>query len=485
MSDNNNSIDLKEAQMLFKDAQKAIDKAQKLMQQSKWEEATNVLITAIKTIEGIEAPLIEAQAYFHLGVIYENAGKWAASLEAFQSCLRLQADRAGKLQIGSTYIKIAQIQMYLNQNEASHDNAQAAIDVLETENVPLASTHALYLKGSLYILEKNMESAIFYLNLALDQLKIQYDLPLFLKCQENLGFAYKNLGRFDEAIQAYMFALEIEQKMKNYPTISAILESLAEAYHMKNDKSKCLAFYDEAIEIKQKIKLPTIKKPMQRLYAKYAEALLFFREYPKAESICEEAIVIAEEFNFKNELMHALILMAKILAAFHRGPALEATQVENFLNEAEEIAIKESNKQMLIKVRIQRALLYKNKGDQQKFEVSLEETLQIALKEGQPTEIGEVYEQFGIYHHISGNFEDSYEYFQKALQHFKDGNAQEELAEANYNLACSACRLHLAEDTITYLKRAIMLEPKYKRIAAEDEDFKSIWQDKPFKDLIE
>ena len=265
--------------------------------------------------------------------------------------------------------------MYLNQNEAAHDNAQAAIDVLETENVPLASAHALYLKGSLYILEKNMESAIFYLNLALDQLKIQYDLPLFLKCQENLGFAYKSLGRFDEAIQAYMVALDIEQKMKNYPTISAILENLAHIYQMKNDKSKCLAFFDEAIEIKQKIKLPTIKKPMQRIYAKYAEALLFFREYPKAESICEEAITIAEEFNFKNELMHALILMAKILAAFHRGPALEAAQVENFLNEAEEIAIKESNKQILIKVRIQRALLYKNMGDQQKFEVALEETL--------------------------------------------------------------------------------------------------------------
>lgn len=109
----------------------------------------------------------------------------------------------------------------------------------------------------------------------------------------------------------------------------------------------------------------------------------------------------------------------------------------------------------------------------------------MALKEGELVEIGEVYEQFGIYHHVNGKFEESYEYFQKALENFKDGNAQEELAEANYNLACSACRLHMAEDTITYLKQAITLDPKYKRIAADDEDFKSIWQDKPFKDLVE
>ena len=90
-----------------------------------------------------------------------------------------------------------------------------------------------------------------------------------------------------------------------------------------------------------------------------------------------------------------------------------------------------------------------------------------------------------IMYHFLNRQEEALVNFQASIECYRQENEFGPLAESYYNAACVACVLHLAEETIEYLEKSVEINPKYRKIALSDEDFRSIRSSQPFKNIVE
>ena len=92
--------------------------------------------------------------------------------------------------------------------------------------------------------------------------------------------------------------------------------------------------------------------------------------------------------------------------------------------------------------------------------------------------LGIVYGTKGIALHLEGKFQAAYESFSKSLDYVPDKPG------TLFNIACTACRLRLYDEAISYLSRAVVIEPATASQAREDHDFDDIREHDKFKDII-
>ena len=140
--------------------------------------------------------------------------------------------------------------MYFNMTEMekAHQYAQSAIDLLENEHHPLLSAEVFALQGSLYYFEKNRKSALFYYDLALDKIKTNSAWNIYLEVQENRGMIHHQLGNYAESNEAFLKALPLEHKRKNYPSISSILQQLAINCERMGEGSQALKYMKDSLK---------------------------------------------------------------------------------------------------------------------------------------------------------------------------------------------------------------------------------------------
>jgi tetratricopeptide (TPR) repeat protein len=472
----------------FQKGMKLLKKAQDHISKSNWIKTLDVLEVAHKIFEKTKTVLMEAQVYWLTGIVYENQAKWDAAEMAFRQCLELRENLAPQIVRAKTHNKLAKISLYLKKFEQAHDHAQISLDLFEGQNQPLLRADALYLKGSIYFIEKEAESAEFYFKLALEDLKLQHNWSLFLQIQENLATTYKWLGKYLESNVAYVQALKLRQKANNYATVSAILANVADNHKELGNKTGALKFITDSIEIRKKLTIPGKKEVLARSYLKYAEILMRFGDLVKAEDICEDCITTAEENDLNNILLDALVLMAQIQTGLLPAEDESYDLIKNYCKEAEELALKLNNFAAIVRIKIHYIQIYKKFHENEKITDSLEETLDYCDKHEligvHPQLYGEIYEELGIYMHSMKKYELSLKNFEKAVTFFKKGNRFAELAEAHYNAACSACLQHLGEETLKHLNTAVNLNIKYKKLALADEDFRAIENDEPFLNIV-
>ncbi|MES2617813.1 MAG: tetratricopeptide repeat protein [Bacteroidota bacterium] len=93
------------------------------------------------------------------------------------------------------------------------------------------------------------DSAILYYNKALYKFKQIKDLQAQSGVLSNLSIVLKNTGNYLGAIKVSTEALEIQDKLKNYPTKAIILENIGAIYLDLKDFNKSKAYYLKARKI--------------------------------------------------------------------------------------------------------------------------------------------------------------------------------------------------------------------------------------------
>lgn len=90
----------------------------------------------------------------------------------------------------------------------------------------------------------------------------------------------------------------------------------------------------------------------------------------------------------------------------------------------------------------------------------------------------DVYNSLALNYYRSKNYKESFKYFEKITI------IDEKNAEAFYNSACVASLMSKKELALENLKKAIELEPSFKKQAKEDKDLKNIRKSEIFKKLV-
>ena len=479
--------DIGEPRKHFEKGQDFLIKAERAIYRENYKKAFNFLKSAKEIFEQSKSILMIAKVYFLEGYIYENLNDWEKTLESYKLSLEQRKIAGSPLIIAETEKKIAETLMKLNRYKEAHTCAQIAIDILENENQPFAKADTLYTKGTIHFAEKDWKSAIFYYRLASDYLKTQYHWKLYLKINENLGKAYKKLGNYSESNQTFKKVLKLENEKRNYPVIIAILKEMAENYKFLNNEKKAVSYIKDAIEIDrkiQKIQKISSNKDNTPIQLHLAEILFYFNDFNEAAKICEELIEIAETNNKKIDIIQGLILTTKILLNNNRIDEQNLDLIQNYIAEAREIADSIENPKFIIDTLILKTRLFKKLNKTDEILEILRIAEKLALNSSLKCSLGDVYEQYGLFYH-SLDLNKALQYFNQGLEEYIKCDSIQDQAEIHYNISCISSLMNSPEEIIEHLTIAVKLNSKFKNIAREDDDFKSIRSLDLFQSIIE
>ena len=219
------------------------------MARGEFETALDVALRATDIYPDQVAALINA------GVAYQKLGRYAESVAQLQRCLEV-SPRQGKAAgyMGVSYFHWA-------QQQSSNDAAQLLRDealkyFLQAIQMGFQAPAILHLAGSTLMDSGNAEEAVHYYDAALRQ-SANYALyysssttvPILLEDDVNpintlnqLGSAYRSLGRLSEAIITY------EQGLRGSPTDVPTLTNLANLYREQGEVSKARDMMQVAIQ---------------------------------------------------------------------------------------------------------------------------------------------------------------------------------------------------------------------------------------------
>jgi len=334
--------------------------------------------------------------------------------------------------------------------------------------------------------EKQFTSSVFYFKQALSMLTPQSNSRLSLGIKQNLGKVYQEIGRYEQSNMVLFEVLRTEQNFNNFPIVLGLLQDLAFNHVMLGNVAKATKYLTDAKEIhKTLLEAHAYIEDIWRY--EYFNALIFYylKRFEEADKYCEDAIIISEKDDNSLHLMKSLLLMAKILTATFNGSDDDLELIRNFLEETKGLAKKEGRDEILIDAYLQQVQLIKNTSHEREIPDILEKAEKIANQGKSDLHKGKIATQYGIFFHVQREYEKARESFQSAIDYYREAGHLDYLAEANYNISCTSCLLHLGEETLEHLHRAIDLNPKYKSVALNDEDFKSIKKDEAFLSLVE
>ncbi len=466
----------------FKNGQNLMKKAQKLISSRRWSKARDILFQAQKIFEYTQSSLTEAQALDLIALTFEHQQNWEQSLQFYHHSLSKYKIAGNPITLAKTHNKLALVYYELSNFEDAHENAQIAIDLLENVEHPITKAEAFHTQAQIYMKQLDYSSALFYENFALENSNKQFSWNIALDIYENLAFLHHHLSNFAQSNEFCQKSLAMEQKQKNYVVISKILELRALNFQELYLKDQSIANIKDALSIQTQIEFQEPNKPLYLIKLNYAKILLQFQELTEFERICDDLIEFAELNNDTALLLEGLHLMIKFLIT---TPSHEEYQsIEDYLKEAVILAKNQPDKEMLSEIQINYGKFYDQNGNIGQAEDSFQQAIQTALNSSLNFRIGSAYEQFGLYYHAHKKIELAHTNFELSISYFTKSSHRAELAEAYYNFACTNSLLHMGKETIANLTQAINLNPKYKQIAAEDDDFSAISKEDLFLDLI-
>jgi tetratricopeptide (TPR) repeat protein len=475
--------DIEEPRKIFEKGQNFLIKAERAIFKGNYKKAFNFLKSAKEIFEQSKSILLIAKVHFLEGYIFENLNEYEKTLDSYKLSLEHRKIAGSTLIIAETEKKIAETYLKLNNFQEAHKYAQIAIDVLENENQPFAKADTLYTKGTIYFAEKDWKSAIFYYNLASDYLKSQYHWKLYLKINENLGKAYKNLGNYAESNRTLKKALKLEHEKNNHPVLISILKEMAENYKFLNNKKKAVEYITDAIEINRKIQKINSNKQNTYIQIQLAEIFYYFNDFDEAVKNCEEVIEFAENHDQNLVLIQGLILTTKILLSNIKIDEQNLELIRKYIDEIREIAESINNTKYIIETLILKVRLFKKLNKEDEILEILRIAEKMSINSLSKCSLGDVYEQYGLFFH-SLDLDKALNYFNLGLEEYIKCESIQDQAEMHYNISCISTLLNFPEDIIKHLTIAVKLNAKFKEIAKEDEDFKSIRNQELFQNLI-
>lgn len=467
-------------------AEKFYEKAEKYLANREWTKARDFFLQGIEIFRAIKLVNEEAQGYFYLGITFEGEMNYAEALKAYKTALVLRQDLKDPITLANTQKKIARMYLLLRNYTEAHHACQQAIDLLDEQTPSLNLADALYLQGSIYMIEKNPQSASFYFNMIMERVPNIGQFHLIAELFTDLGIALHLLGDFTQSNSYLLQTLRLQQKRQKNKDVILLLKYLAENAKYLNEKEKCCAYLDDALKL-----IESLKGSVQEyvnikidILTQYVDILLFFEDYKNAEIWCDNAITFAESQNHRS-LMFFLYKMGRILTGSSKGDKDSMETIEHYLQEASELANQTQTTNLLQLIMIQRIRIVFFFGKKEDCLKLLQEFNNKFPQIDDSYVTGEFHEIFGLYYHAQGNNNAALNEFKISLKEFQKTSNFGEIAGSHYNIACIYAITHNLESAIENLRKAFQLNPRFKKIALADEDLKGIQNDAPFRELIE
>lgn len=305
---------------------------------------------------------------------------------------------------------------------------------------------ALYLLGLLNLKKENFDQALNYQykSLAIMNAMLK-DFPYDVETKEysanllnDIGYIYKTIGRYDEAIKNYKKAIEVNKELGSLKETGINYNNLGVVYEKSEQYQESVNSFNSALDVASKL---NEKEKIAMQNNNIGQIFLTIGEYDKANEYFDKALETCEK-NDMEDTQKAKIITNMGMAALSEGQYEKAIEI---FNKAKSI--------------------YEKNEDQ--------------------AQVANQLNNIGLVHKASGNYEEILNYFNEALNINKNIGAGDSYAK-NYNQLGD---IYLAKEdldkAVEYYTNSIMV---YDQVKGKANSFKQYFisqeQEEVYEKLI-
>lgn len=325
-------------------------KAEAFTRLGKLEEAEKILKALLNKNE--KSLYLQGITKTNLGFLYLNQGRNDLAIESLQEALEYfsKENKTGSLDAAQAMTYLGLVYKSTNKQAQAEEQLQMALNIRQSL---LKKDHELiaasYNDLGFALAQYNNDLALDYYEKALAIYKKLHgtDHPKIAIANTNIGFIYRELVLYGDAVNNLETALKIWEKVypQPHPSKAFVLFNLGETYKVMGNQQAARGYYDRALEMyKQSYasKHPEIAivlnaiGNMELSAGKFDKALYFSQQALKAnvpdfENDDESSNPVLENFYHGNVLLNSLLLKAQTLEARHFGKTLKFSDLETGL----------------------------------------------------------------------------------------------------------------------------------------------------------
>lgn len=220
-------------------------------QQRQFDEADQLVATAFQLKPEISE---QAYGYYVLGLIALDNRSWQKSAEYAQRAFNLWSTENNWRMMGRSLICLGAAQRAMQLYPEAIQSYQKANELFESIQDTLYRAVTQMNQGNVYLFLKQPDQALPLLHLAERIFRKVQDGFHLAHIHHNIGFAYRQLEKWDNAETAYLKSLEYRQKLGNIRWQVNTLDGLGLTYLGRGHPQKAMITFEAALQQLTKIK---------------------------------------------------------------------------------------------------------------------------------------------------------------------------------------------------------------------------------------
>ncbi len=251
----------------------------------------------------------QASALHQIATTHIYLGNYLKSIAIFEKSGALFLKKNDSLSYAKTFQNMGVAYKELGQLSVATKKYLASIKIYQHLNITTGITHSNYQLGDILSIKKEYRKALPYFNSSLSGFQEIGNLKFILINRQHLGWCYKELKDYDNAIKHYEKALEIYKNKYPISNSSFVLSMLSEIYYELNQLDKATYYQKKALQELNSNK--KIHKPTKAdIYISTGTLFLKQKKTDSAVFYAQKALEYTHKNGFLRKKMEAYHLLA-------------------------------------------------------------------------------------------------------------------------------------------------------------------------------
>lgn len=267
---------------------------------------------ALEVSKRLDLQANAADAWYKIGMSYAIQGKYPEGVDAFLKTHEIYTALDRQTGIAFAEKGLGNMHQVMGEMEPAIDYFRISLKRYRAHGDSNQLNAALNNLALGFLEIEAFDSAAHYLQERADLSEAMRNLTGLASAQNNLGTALKGLGRYEDAEDSYLSALQIRREQGAQRHEGLVLGNLADLYRMQGKFAESAITFEESINIRERI---GDRRGVALNSRRLGETLIEVGDLRGAARATEKSVSIAQELGF---LDYEISAMAQLKGIYSR-----------------------------------------------------------------------------------------------------------------------------------------------------------------------
>ena len=379
-----------------------------------------------ESLDFFEDEETRADIYYCTGMIVYKLSDWDAAIDYYQKSLEIR-ERIGDIHgMAATYNNLGLVYADKGEWDTAINYYQKSLEIRERIGDIHGMARTYNNLGMIYYRKSEWDTAINYYQKSLEIFEKIGDIHGISQTYGNLGMVYYRKSEWDAAMDYYQKSLEIKKEIGDIHGISQTYCAIGMVYCRKSEWDTAIKYHEKSLDIFEKI--GDIQE-MARTYCALGLVYADKGEWDTAIKYHEKNLEIKEKIG---DIYEMAITWGNLAEAYCGKDDID-TALE-YCNNSFEILEKIGDKFYLADVHRIYGIIFRKRKELQKSKEELEKSIKICQELPAIYGLAETFYELAMTLLEIGDTKNAREYFNKALNIFKELNVNHHIKKVEEQL---------------------------------------------------